>query len=407
MFESLEIIPKNELEIRWNRLKYILQKEQNESQGIMILSKVGIYWATGHFGLGAFWLPIDGQPHLFLRKGVERAKLETPVENIHQYRSYSDIPKILEDYNTNLPNTFSVEMGGISWSSGKIFESKFKDKKILPGDVILGKARSVKTEWEIRKIKLAGERHNKAICEILPKKITPGMSEREIGNIVVDIFLSLGHSGIIRMQGQGEELFFGCISVGDSGNYPTSFNGPVGVRGVHPAVPYLGYEGKVWKNKEIMIIDTVFSLEGYHTDKSQLFFAGKKSELPKEIKRAQDFCLMIQNECVKRLTPGTTPEELYLFCLDTAKKYNFEQGFMGIGGNKVPFIGHGVGLYLDEWPPIANKFTEPLQENMVIALEPKIGIPGIGMVGIENTFLVTPAGGVPLTGNKFDTIFIE
>ncbi len=407
MFESLEIIPKDELKLRWQRLKDILQKEQQSSEGIMILSKVGIYWATGHFGSGVFWLPLDGEPHLFIRKGIERAKLESPIENIHKFRSYSDISNILADYNLTLPSTFSVEMGGISWSGGKVFESKFKDRNILPGDIILSKARSVKTQWELHKIKLAGERHYRAICKLLPDKISPGMTELEIGKVLTGIFLDLGHNGIIRMQGQGEELFIGSVSAGDSGNYPTSFNVPVGARGLHPAVPFLGYGGKVWKNKEILIIDSVFSLEGYHTDKTQLFFAGKKDELPKQVKNAQEFCLMIQNECIKKLTPGTTPEEIYLFCIEKAKKYNFEDGFMGIGGNKVRFVGHGVGLYLDEWPPIANRFNEPLEENMVIALEPKVGIPGIGMVGIENTFLVTPSGGVSLTGDEYETIFIE
>jgi len=407
MFEALEVIPRDELEKRWHRLRIILDKQQPESEGIMIFSKVHIYWASGHFGTGVFWLPKEGEPYLFIRKGIERAKIESLVENKVSYRSYSDIIKILKEAGNPLPSIFSVEMGGLSWSAGKLVEAKFKGKVFLPGDMIINKAKAVKTDWEIEKIKLAGERHFKGIYEIVPEKIKPGMSEREIAHVIFNVYLTLGHCGIIRMQGAGEELFMGHVCAGNSGNYPTCFNGPVGARGIHPAVPHFGYHGKVWKTSEVLMVDTVFSLEGYFTDKSQLFFAGKKEDIPDEVKRAQDFCVMVQNECAQRMVPGATAEELYLFCIDKAKKYGFEEGFMGLNGNKVPFVGHGIGLYLDEWPPIAKKFKDPLEENMTIALEPKIGIPDIGMVGIENTFLITSSGGRCLTGDKFDIVCID
>jgi Xaa-Pro aminopeptidase len=59
-----------------------------------------------------------------------------------------------------------------------------------------------------------------------------------------------------------------------------------------------------------------------------------------------------------------------------------------------------VGLVVDESPVIAPGFDDPLEEGMTIALEPKKGIPGTGMVGTENTYLVTGHGGVSLTGNS-------
>ncbi len=407
MFEPLEIIPRDELETRWNRLRAILDKEQPQSEGIMLFSRVNIYWASGHFGNGVFWLPKQGEPYLFIRKGIDRAELESVVENKFPYRSYSDILKILKHADLPLPETFSVEMSGLSWSLGNLIESKFKGMTLLQADAVINKARAVKTNWEVYKMSIAGQRHFKGIYEIALEKIRPGMNEREMAEIIIDIYLSLGHCGIIRMQGPGEELFIGHISSGDSGIYPTSFNGPIGNRGVHPAVPHLGYGGKVWKEGEVLLIDTVFSLEGYLIDKSQLFFAGKKKDMPDDIKKAQDFCLMIQNECAKKMVPGNTPEDIYIFCIEQAQKYGFLEGFMGLSGNKVPFVGHGIGLYLDEWPPLAKGFKDPFEENMTIAIEPKIGIQGVGMVGVENTFLVTPSGGKSLSGDKFDTIYID
>jgi len=80
----------------------------------------------------------------------------------------------------------------------------------------------------------------------------------------------------------------------------------------------------------------------------------------------------------------------------------FHQNFMGFGKRKVKFLGHGIGLQVDEMPVIAEGFNEPLKEGMVLALEPKKGIENVGMVGIENTFIVTGQGGKCITGDNPD-----
>jgi len=59
-----------------------------------------------------------------------------------------------------------------------------------------------------------------------------------------------------------------------------------------------------------------------------------------------------------------------------------------------------LGLQVDEMPVIAEGFNEPLKEGMVLALEPKKGIENVGMVGIENTFIVTGQGGKCITGDN-------
>jgi len=66
----------------------------------------------------------------------------------------------------------------------------------------------------------------------------------------------------------------------------------------------------------------------------------------------------------------------------------------------VKFPGHGIGLVIDEVPVIAEKFKDPLEENMTLAIEPKKGIQGVGMVGVENTFIVTKKGGKCITGEN-------
>ena len=65
---------------------------------------------------------------------------------------------------------------------------------------------------------------------------------------------------------------------------------------------------------------------------------------------------------------------------------------MGYGSDRVRFVGHGVGLELDELPVLAARQETPLEAGMIIALEPKAIFPGRGVMGIENTMVVTPTG---------------
>jgi Xaa-Pro aminopeptidase len=78
--------------------------------------------------------------------------------------------------------------------------------------------------------------------------------------------------------------------------------------------------------------------------------------------------------------------------------------FMGPPGDQARFVGHGVGLELDELPVLAPGFKTTLREGMTIAIEPKFVFLGRGAVGIENTFVVTARGGEKLTAGLPDEL---
>ena len=98
-----------------------------------------------------------------------------------------------------------------------------------------------------------------------------------------------------------------------------------------------------------------------------------------------------------RLTVGMQPSEIYRLAIDEAKATGLEDGFMGLPGNKVRFVGHGVGLEVNELPVIGPRSNEPLASGNVIALEPKYTDPEYGVIGLENTYLVTENGPRELT----------
>lgn len=407
---ALETLPQQELERRHARCRALLAELTPEAHGLLVFSPVNLYYLTGTLGNGLLWLPREGDALLLCRKGVERARLESPLERILSFRSYGDLPGLLADAGCPLPPAplaVAAEMGGLSWSLANLLTAKLPGLTFLPGDAVLARARSVKSAWELNKLRLAGERHDRALQELLPRHIAPGLSEREISHKAWEVFFSLGHSGLLRMSTLGEDLFLGHVSAGDSATYPGRYNGPVSLRGEHPAVPFMGYAGRIWQRGEPLACDIGFCLEGYQTDKTQLYWGGARHTLPEHVARAHRCCVEVQELVAEGLRPGARPSELYAAGLALVERAGLSEGFMGLGSNKVPFLGHGIGLAIDEYPVLAKGFDAPLEEGMVLALEPKMGLPGLGMVGVENTFEVTPQGGRCLTGHRFEIICLE
>jgi Xaa-Pro dipeptidase len=404
-FTSLERMPLSEVQDRAARLRKRLAEQCPQAGGMLLFSRIAVYYLSGAWVNGLLWLPLEGEPVLFYRRGFERALMDSPLQTILEYRSYSQIPKLLQECGAPLREEVGVEMAGLSWSMSEMLKSRLPGVEFVSADLALHRTRAVKTKWELYKMRLARKRHNAAFSA-LAGRIHPGMTEREVSLAVWRVWYEHGHQGMMRMQNPGEEIFLGHVSAGDSGNYPGAFDGPLGVRGEHPALPFPGYAGKVWQRTEPLAVDCGFCLEGYHTDKTVVYWA-EKSRVSQEASRAQDFCLHIQEYLASRLMPGAVLAELYRDCMKIASQNDLPEGFMGLGRNKVGFLGHGIGLAIDEWPVIAPSFETPLEENMVLALEPKLGIAGLGMVGVENTFLVTPQGGECLTGDLWGPVFLE
>lgn len=399
-------IPAQELASRWDKCRALLKRFIPQSQGILIFSRLNIYYFSGSFTSGVLWIPLEGAPILFSRRGIERAKIETPLEHIYTFNSYRDLDTILKDLSLPLPKLVAAEMNGLSWALSRSLMKHLPNQHFVSADKIIGMTRAKKSEWELNILRQAGSRHGRCLTELLPQHLYEGISELEICHKISELFFSQGHLGILRMENYGEEVFLGHISVGESANYPSVFNGPVGLKGVHPSAPYMGSADVKWTKDKPLIIDNGFTLDGYMTDKTQVYWLDDKKYIPADALRAHEFCITLQNKIAQLLKPGTLPSEIWQQSLSEVEKSTWSGGFMGHGKNKVFFVGHGIGLAVDEYPVLAKGFDFPLEKGMTLAVEPKIGIPGFGMVGVENTFEVTTKGGKCLTGENYDIIVI-
>jgi Xaa-Pro aminopeptidase len=194
------------------------------------------------------------------------------------------------------------------------------------------------------------------------------------------------------------QLGFGVNSI-----YPTSFDGPGGCVGISPAAPVLGSRDRKLQKGDLVFVDIGCGVDGYQTDKTMTYMFGRP--LPDEVIALQRRCVEIERRMASLLKPGAIPSEIYSKTLEGLEA-EFLKNFMGFGSRRANFLGHGVGLQIDEPPVLAEGFDEPLAEGMALALEPKKGVPGVGMVGTENTYVVTAQGGRSLTGKNPGLILV-
>ena len=387
---TYDLVPPKEIFSRISKL----QKKLADAfiDGALIIDKINIFYYTGTIQDGVLFVPADGIVVFFIRRSLERAKTESPLKNLVQLSSFRELPVRLDEYGYRI-SKLGVDENTIPVSIFKKLSNSFSSIEFQDIGPLLSTIRSVKSDYEISLIREAGKRH-KAIYDQIPGLIKEGMSEWELGSAIQAHMLKLGYTGICRLASFNSELFAGVISFGESGNFPTASVGPGGLLGLCPAFPLMGGARRL-KKGDTIFIDTGFSYQGYYTDKTRVFSFGQPSQ--KAIV-AHKNCLDIQEAVRCRLKPGAIPSQIFEEVYQTEVVVrNFEEHFMGFGSNQVSFLGHGIGLVIDEFPAIARKIDFPLNKNMVIAVEPKKGLEGIGLVGVENTFLVTEQGGEKLT----------
>jgi Xaa-Pro aminopeptidase len=307
--------------------------------------------------------------------------------------SFRDAAKSISE----LPDTVYLETEVVPLALYQRFKKYFPFKNVKSVDTQIATVRSVKSKYELSLTREAGRIHQHVLEDLVPEMLREGMSETKLATELFSVLVEEGHDGLCRFGMFDTEMFLGNVCFGESSIYPSYFNGPGGNYGMSPAVPLIGSRDRKLRKGDLVFIDVGCGVEGYNTDKTTTYMFG--STLPQYAIDIHHKCVDIQNETASMLKLGAIPSEIYTTIMDKLDS-EFLQNFMGFGNRKVKFLGHGVGLLIDETPVIAEGFDEPLQEGMVFALEPKKGIENTGMVGIENTFIVTSKGGECVTGDN-------
>ena len=366
------------------------------------LGRINQYYFTGTMQDGLLWVPRDGEAVFWVRRSFERACAESPFPDIRPMRSFRDAAGAMTASAPRRAIHFETEL--VPFGLVQRLRKHFPCAEVASLDAPVGWTRAVKSPYELAIMEQAGGLHRRILEEATPGLLRAGVSEAEFACDLYSLMVREGHQGTVRFNMFNVDIAVGQLGFGENSLYPTSFNGPGGCRGIGPAAPVLGSRDRRLESGDLVFADIGCSVDGYATDKTMIYAFGRP--LPPEAMAAHERCVQIQHHLAALLKPGAIPSQIYADVIRSLDP-EFLTHFMGVGNRRANFLGHGVGLQIDEPPVIAEGFDDPLVEGMVLALEPKRGVPGVGMVGTENTYVVTPAGGRSLTGTCAGPILVS
>ncbi|MHC4943635.1 MAG: M24 family metallopeptidase [Planctomycetota bacterium] len=385
--EVLNLVPREEIFTRLKGFQHSLSEEGLDAA--LIMHNPDLFYYAGTVQDAYLWIPREGAAALVVRKHAEKARCDSPISEIIPIKSVKQLPEIIEGLLPRKNPCIGMEFDVVPVAVLRQWQNAVPGARFEDISSLVWKQRAVKSRFEVEAIRRAGEIVTSTFMEA-PDLYEPGMTEQELSALLVQTMRIKGHHGYIRTRGWRSEVYVGgTVSSGASSSTPWPFDGPVAIRSVYPAVTTLNSRRIIAENEPVLI-DMLGGFNGYHYDFSRTYVRGR---LDDKFIRAHDAAVRIRDALVREMRPGAEPGDLYEQALSMAEDAGFSDAFMNHGMNKVRFVGHGIGLELDEGPVLAKNIGEPLMEGNVIALEPKFIFPGEGGVGVEDTVRVTREGG--------------
>jgi Xaa-Pro dipeptidase len=376
---------KNETADRLKRFREELTAHRVD--GALLVQTVDVYYLSGTDQDAHLWVPcFEKSPLLMVRKSIIRAKEASAVETIVPLPSLSHIPNLIKKHTHRFPKRLGLEMDILPTRLYLTYKKLFPDTEMVDISSLIRRVRMTKSSYEISRVKMAAQMADE-MYEQVPSFLEKAETETDLAIRVEAFYRGMGHPGPVRARGFNSAIYYGHIMSGENSSVPSSSIGPTGGKGLGPFYSQGAGKGKIKRHVPI-IVDYASNVEGYIADQARIFSLGTLKE---KFHRAHDAMLEVQETISQKGKSGMRAGELYDLALQVTEKAGFIDGFMGYP-DPVPFVAHGVGLEIDEWPIIGRNSTTVLEEGMVIALEPKVIFPGEGVVGIENVFVVTETG---------------
>ena len=409
--------PRQELEDRLARLRKGMEKEGMEA--FLVVQKMDCYYLSGTTQDSLLFVPLEGKPLLMVRREVERARVESPLEEVVGFKSTRELPSLIRNYWGRLPRTLGLELDVLPVRDYFRYQDLFPGTKFTDASPVIRDIRKIKSPFEIELMRVAGDIGKKVYYEAR-EILKEGMTEIEFGGLLEAVAKRYGHEGLLRVRSLNYEAYTWHVLSGPSGGIVSQSDSPMGGLGLSPAFP-VGASLRVMRAHEPILVDFGTCYHGYQADETRMFSIG---EMGKKFVDAYNACREIHDAVLEETRPGADCEAIFQKTLRLAEQLGYSpstalrpfdraQGrlrsgqssghgpsihsgyggsYLGPPGLQTRFIAHGIGLELNEFPFLAQGQSYPLEEGMTFAVEPKIVFPGEGSVGLENTVLVTRDG---------------
>jgi Xaa-Pro aminopeptidase len=374
-------------------IKNILSK-QGGSSACLVSTFVNQYYLANQLFKGFIYVPSEGDHLFFLLR-------ETEIEGEKKFliRKPEEIPDILKSTGYRMPEKVYLEAGQITHNDFARLAAVFKNAQPADATALLRQARMIKTPWEIEQFRISARKHEAAYSEI-PSVFRKGMKDIDFQIEIERLMRQHGSLGIFRTFGD-MDIFMGSLLTGNNAAAPSPYDFALGGAGLHPCLP-IGASGETITEGKTVMVDFAGNFTAYMTDMTRVFACGKPDE--KAI-RAHNLSIEMHRRLREEVRTGVACSSVWEWSLQMAKEAKLDQFFMGTRF-QAKFVGHGVGLEINEPPVLTARSRDTFAPGMVFAYEPKFVLPDIGAVGNENTYLVAEHGLEQITNSPEEIMLI-
>ncbi|HBA99665.1 MAG: peptidase M24 [Bacteroidetes bacterium GWD2_45_23] len=368
-------LPTTEKNARLLKLQQVLIAMQAEA--CLITSSVNQYWLTGFIFDGYILVYAEGEPLLFVRRPTGLSG-----ENIVGIRKPEQIPSLLREAGLQVPKQVLLESDTVTLSAALRLQAALEMPEIKNISAAIRTLRSVKSEYELNQIRESAAIHTK-VYELIPSLYRKGMTDLAL-QIEIERQMRLhGSAGIFRSFGENMDIFMGSMLAGDNAQAPSPYDYALGGGGITPLLP-LGANGTPLTPGTTLMVDMAGNYRPNMDDMTRTFVI---EHAPDIAYKAHQVSLDIVHTLEATTKAGVPCAELWHLAEKIVRENKLEAYFMGTA-QQARFVGHGVGLEINEPPVLTPRSKDVLEPGMAIAIEPKFVLPGIGAVGVENTYIV-------------------
>jgi Xaa-Pro dipeptidase len=359
-------------------------------QAALVMQPRDLYYYAGTAQPANLWVPDEGDPVLFTRRVHELTREATWIDRTVSAGGFGEMSRALDDLGLSLPQgaVLGVEQDVLPYRLVESLKKRLEGVRLENVSPTVLRQRLVKDDGELARIRKAVElwkRGHEAIMQIL----AVGVAEYEVAAAMENAARLGGGDGMVWPRRWDSFLPAGGIVASGPNAWVVSGEAMTvtGV-GLNQGLPW-GPSSRRLEAGDLVVVDFTLSYEGYHCDVTRTYCVGEPSQEQRDL---WERLLELHLRVVDQVRPGVTGEELYLSARGLAEEAGLIDNFMGVGSERGSYIGHSIGLEVDEWPVLGAGYDEPLPVGAVITIEPKFMVPGLGGVMVEDDLVVTPGG---------------
>lgn len=396
------LVPPSEIAQRIVAFQSLLAAHQVDAA--IIRQNTDLYYFSGTVQDGWLLIPASGKPVFAVRRDVTRAERQSPLRPIVSLETLKHLPSLLDEASgRSSPRTLGMELDVLPTNTFFFFDEKlFPRDRIVDVSGLVRQVRMVKSPWELEMMRGAAAISH-AVAQAVPLIVREGIREWDLLAELEKTARRAGHLGFARVRGFNLEIYFGHVLSGPEAAEASYADQPTGGPGISPAFSQ-GSGFRTLRRGDLVSVDTMMNHNGYLNDQTRNFSLGPPAQ---ELQDRYAMCRELHQQLRESAVPGAVTGELYEHLMERVRKAGRLEHFMGPHDSGVSFLGHGLGLEVDEFPFIAKAQKIVLREGMTFAFEPKWVIPGVGVAGFENTYVVTAQGAEPLNVTPEDLVILE